>query len=248
MAQSKSRFVDEMAPGRQWWYYTDCFDIVPGATGSAVFGEVKAGSAVGVTKLDKFGGQWKFDCANATPAANDSDAFYTLAKIFEMGNGKTFGVRVRLDFAEAATNKAMLFFGFSTVVTAGMVVDTTGQPIATFDGVGMYKPINQLFWSVINSVATTQNKKDSQGTAVQANAGSSTTQEWEIVVECLDSTTAKASFFVDGNPLLDAAGNTLTMTWTYTGTTAMAFHMACKCGAATRETFTVHKVSMFGSE
>lgn len=245
-----SRFpanVFEAAPGRSFYVYTDCQDTVPGSSNST-FNEVKSTSVVGVSLLDKHGGQWKLDCGQASPAANDVDAIFTKAKFFEFGNGKSFGVRVRLDFAEANTNKSMLFFGFSTVVTAGMIVDTTGQPIGTFDGVGMYKPANQLFWSVVNSVSTTQNKKDSNGTAYQQNVGSSSTQEWEIHVTCIDSTTAKATFKVDGNSLVDANGNELTQTWTYTGAGAMAFYMGCKLNSTTRETMVIHKISLIGSD
>ena len=247
MALQLARRTDEMAPGRTFWHYTDCCEIIPGATGCQLYNKVVANAAVGPSLLDKHGGQWKVDCANATPAANDMAAIFTIPKMFEYGNGYSFGARVRLDFAEAVTNKGMFFVGFTTVVTAGMIVDSTGQPIGTFDGVGMYKPINQLYWSVVNSVSTTQNKKDSAGTAYQANAGSSSTQDWEINVTCIDSTTARATYHVDGNPLLDTAGNMLTQTWTYTGSGAMAFYIGCKCGAATRETFTLHKISLYGA-
>lgn len=245
MAMNKMRRVDEMYPGTSFWNYTDCFDTVAGSSNS-VFNEVKSSSVVGISLLDKQGGQWKLDAGQSSAAANDVDAIFTKAKCFECANGNSFGARLRLDFAEANTNKGMMFFGFTTIVTAGMIVDTTGQPIGTFDGVGMYKPISQLFWSVVNSVATTQTKKDSQGTAFQANAGSSSTQTLEVSVDCFNSTQARAEFFVDSNPLLDTAGNALTMVWTYTGTTAMALYFGLKLGSSTRETATIHKISFGG--
>lgn len=248
MAQSKMRRVDEMAPGRSFWYYVDCAEIIPGATGSQLFNKVVANTAVGPSLLDKHGGQWKVDCGNASPAANDMAAIFTLAKMFEFGNGKSGTVRVRLDLAEANTNKMMLFMGFTSVVTAAMIADTTGQPIGTFDGCGIYKPISQLFWSMVNSVGTTQNKKDSQGTCEQANAGSSTTQDIEVSYECLDSTTAVFSAKINGKDLLGTAGNILTQTFTYTGAGAMAFYLGCKLGSTTRETFTIHKISMGGAD
>lgn len=246
MAQSKMRQVDEMCPGKQFWNYTDCFDTVAGSSNS-VFDEVKSSSVVGISLLNKHGGQWKLDAGQSSAAQNDVDAIFTKAKCFEFANGNAFGARVRLDFAEAATNKGMLFFGFSTVVTAGMIVDTTGLPIGTFDGVGMYKPISQLFWSVINSVSTTQTRKDSAGTAIQANAGSSSTQEWEINVDCFNSTQAKATFSVDGFTLIDNSGNPLTLVWTYTGSGAVALYLGVKLGSTTRETMTIHKISFGGA-
>lgn len=248
MASAKMRSnIPDMVPGTNFWYYTDCYDIVPGSTG-AVFNSVLQNTAVGFSLLDKQGGQWKLDAGNASSAANDGAALFTKAKGFEFGAGLTGMVRMRLTMAEAATNKAMLFFGFSTVVTSGMIVDTTGQPIGTFDGVGMYKPINQLFWSVVNSVATTQTKKDTQGTAVQANALSSSVQEWEISYECFSSTQAKATFKVNGYPLLDNAGNEINLVWTYTGSGAMSFIFAVKQGSTTRETATINKISLGGVE
>lgn len=250
MATTKMRSgIPEMTPGRNFWNYTDCMDTVAGSSNS-VWNEVKAASAVGISLLDKHGGQWKMDCGQSggSSAANDADNIFTKAKCFEFGNGKSGMCRVRLDFAEANTNKAMIFFGFTSVVTAGMIVDTTGQPIGTFDGVGMYKPINQTYWSVVNSISTTQTKKDSSGTATQAAVGSSSTQEWEISYECIDSTTVTATFKVDGNPLLDTSGNILKLTFTYTGGTAMSIYLGCKQGSTTRETLTIHKISFGGAD
>jgi len=249
MATTKMRSVDEIKPGRSFWSYFDCFETVAGSSND-VWNEVKAASAVGITLLNKHGGQWSMDCGQAggSSAANDADNIFTKAKCFEFGNGKTGMCRVRLDFAEANTNKAMIFFGFTSVVTAGMIVDTTGQPIGTFDGFGMYKPINQTYWSVVNSIGSTQTKKDSSGTATQAAVGSSSTQEWEISYECIDSTTATATFKVNGDPLVDANGNTLKLTFTYTGGTAMSIYLGCKQGSSTRETLIIHKISFGGAD
>ena len=249
MAQGNMRAnIPDMVPDYNFWNYTDCMDTVPGGTGAAIYDSVLQNTAVGFTLLNKQGGQWKGDCGNSSSAANDSAAFFTKAKCFEFANGYSGEARLRITQAEANTNKAMMFIGFSSVVTSGLIVDTTGLPIATFDGFGLYKPNNQLFWSVINSVSTTQNRKDSAGTAVQAAALSASAQFIDISYKCISSTKVYATFAINGYPLLDASGNMLNTVWTYTGSTAMSFIYACKQGSTTRESYIIHKVSIGGVE
>ena len=102
---------------------------------------------------------------------NNEATIYTTKKNYLLANDKPFDLRCRLQFTEAATNTANVFFGFTSAPGADLMVDNGAGPATSMSGVGWYKidSSSNTNWNTITSIGSTQ-------TLTQLNATNSATK------------------------------------------------------------------------
>ena len=104
-----------------------------------------------------------------TGATNDACFIYTTDKIAlwsatsnpggtaQPCSGITLMGECLIQFSEASTNNANIWFGFSSVVTVSQLVNASAGPATSFTGAGLYKQGGSLGWKTVSSQSTTQN-------------------------------------------------------------------------------------------
>jgi hypothetical protein len=131
---------------------------------------------------------------NIVTAAADND-YHALSSglgSFDFVNAKEFWARCRFRLAEATTNESAIWFGVTSDVTTGGFQANAAGPLATYDGVMMWKDEATLSVDSETSNAGTQDTNAAISTMV-----SNTWYEWAIHVDAT-ATTAVATFYVDG--------------------------------------------------
>lgn len=171
-----------------------------------------------------------------TDATNNNEAsLYSTNKLWTFTNNKPLVGEFQIQFSEANTDDANVAVGFSSVFGANLLVDDGAGPATTMSGVLIYKVDGGTVWKVLTSISTTQTI-----TTSTATAGGSAYQTLRIEVHPETSTTAVATFFLDGVPLMDAAQTArnmpITHRFTYTGAAAMNAGVYVKAGGANAET------------
>lgn len=166
---------------------------------------------------------------------NNEAALYSTNKLWTFTNLKPMIGEFHIQFSEANTDDANVAVGFSSVFGANLLVDNGAGPATTMSGVMIYKVDGSTVWKVITSLSTTQTI-----TTSTATAGGSAYQNLRIEVHPETSTTAVATFFLDGVPLMDAAQTArnmpITHRFTYTSAAAMNAGVYVKAGGANAET------------
>lgn len=132
-----------------------------------------------------------------------------------------------VQFAEANTNQAAMMFGFMSAVGANAIVDTTGEPKASFSGAVIYKTPGSTVWKTCSSIGTTQTKNTSDTTA-----GGSAFQRLLIEIMPVSATLAEVTYYVDGIQLKSSGGRPgqtkIKDQVTYTGAAAMGLFVGMK--------------------
>lgn len=180
------------------------------------------------------GGNLLVSPANAT-ANNEAYIFRTLSQ-FLFEDGRTYRVKSKIKFSQAATNNAAVHFGLMSAPAADTIVDTTGVPKASFSGALIYTKAGSIYWQAACSVGT-----GLITTASNKVAGGSTAQELEIHIEC-NNGIAIIIYFVDGNQLLDEStlfSNPIKHSLTYSGAAAMAGYFGLKQCSAVSQTLKI---------
>ncbi|MFA6244228.1 MAG: hypothetical protein WC655_25015 [Candidatus Hydrogenedentales bacterium] len=185
-----------------------------------------------VTVSDGVKGAVALAASDGTAGDNDEIYLATDTEIIKFAAGKSYMMEALIQFSEANTDDANVFFGSANAFAADMLVDDAGGPKATGDYVGMWKVDGGTKWYCgAQSNGTATPSVDALGVP-NTTAGGSSYQKLTIEVLCLTSTRAKATFRVDGTTIGD-------VDFVYSSATEQQMGLGIKNGSANKETLTV---------
>lgn len=172
---------------------------------------------------------------------NNEASIYTTKKNFLLANDKPFEVRCRLQFTEAATNAANVFFGLTSVPGADLMVDDGAGPATSMSGAGWYKidSSSNTNWNTITSIGSTQTLTQMTATNSATKAALSAIGGGVVTLgikgRFISSTQVEVAFMID-----TAGGSNLVLaskqTFTYTSAAAMGVSIYVKCGTGASQT------------
>jgi hypothetical protein len=161
---------------------------------------------------------------------NNGSCLSSITECFKVAAGKPIWFEARVKCAEAATDDANIYVGFSDLATVDAVLDNGGGPAASYDGVLFTKVDGGTVWQFETSNAGTQ--------ATTANAGAFVTDTWYRLgfhIDPNDGTTAIVTPYIDGVP-----GTPLNLT--ISGLEEMHVVLGAKAGGGNAETLQVDYV------
>ncbi len=112
-----------------------------------------------ITVGDAVGGHLAILTAGVT-ADNETGLAVSTAELFIFAAGKPVEFEAFVQYTEDDTDKANMFVGLSSVVTAAIMQDDGAGPPATYDGVCFFKVDGGTNWQVETSFAGTQTTTD----------------------------------------------------------------------------------------
>jgi hypothetical protein len=189
---------------------------------------------------DEVGGVLTLVTSAATDTDNDENWLTTINEVFLCGNGRSIEGKARIQFAEAATNAANVFFGFGSAIgAANTLVDDGAGPRTSGNIIGIYKVDGDTVWRCVTRHGSTTNVTD---TASTTTAGSSSYQVLEVsIADGGSSGSSLVTFRVDGVELKDSTGATIVHTFPNASATEMQFGIYAKQGSATPESVKIDK-------
>lgn len=182
-----------------------------------------------------------------TTATNDAAFIYTTTKNYlwaatslpggtaQPCAGITHMCECLIQFTEANTNNANIWFGFSSLQTVAQLVNASAGPAVSFTGAGIYKQGGSLGWKTISSQSTTQNLNTA---ANFATAGQTGYQRLRVQVEIINAV-AEITYWIDqGSGMVQCTTSTgrpgqnyIKDYITLSSPAAMAFGIGVKTGA-----------------
>lgn len=142
--------------------------------------------------------------------------------------------KARIQFTEANTDDANIFFGFGSAIAANFIVDNGAGMRTSGDVFGIYKTDGSTVWKCI-----TQTNGTAVTTTSTTTAGGSSYQKLEIELADHNSTTGYATFKVDNEYLKDSNGNIIRHAVLYASATEMQVGFGVKNGDTNAETLNV---------
>lgn len=190
-----------------------------------------------VTMGDAVGGVAVLYPSDSAVGDNDEAYFASPNEVFKLAAGKPLYAAARLQFAEANTDDANIFFGFGSAFAANFIVDNGAGMRVTGDIVGIYKVDGGTKWICISQV---------NGTAVTTTsattAGGSSYIKAEVEVVDHDSSGGYATFRINNEFLKDTNGNIIRHAVPYASATEMQVGFGVKNGSTNAETLNVDYV------
>lgn len=188
----------------------------------------------GSVSVSGTGGIAALVASDGTVADNDEAYLANKNSIFKVTAGQPIYAEALLQFTEANTDDANVFFGFGSSVAANFLVDDGGGPRASGTVIGLYKVDGGTVWRAVSRNGSTVTDSVSTTTA-----GGSNYQR--LTVEIFDVTTSQCSivFRVDGNLLRDSSNNIIKHVLPISGVAAMQVVAALKNGGANLETLNI---------
>lgn len=201
-----------------------------------------------ITVASAAGGILTISPSDGSVADNDETYLLTTNSPFLIAANKPIEGECTLQFSEAATNKANIFFGFKDSIAANTLVDDGGGMATSFSGACIYKVDGGTVWKCIASLGSTQTIITSTTTA-----GGTAYQRLRVEIRPVNSTIAEASFFCDSGsgmvPLYDAAQTArnvpIKISFTYTSAAQMMCGAGIKNGSTTLETLSIDRIAAF---
>lgn len=172
--------------------------------------------------------------SDGSVADNDETYLGTTNAPVTFADGKPAFCEFLVQFSEANTDDANVFVGFSSSISANILVDDGAGMATSFSGACIYKVDGGTVWKCITSNGSTQTISTSTTTA-----GGSSYQRLRIEVMDFNSTTAEVVFYVNNVPLKDSNGIVISHKILYSGLSACKVAMGVKNGGANQETFNV---------
>lgn len=195
-------FITGVDTGTHWLSSDD------GGTGTNAYTDIRGGSLSIVTAA----------------ADNDYHAMYSSAQAFNCADTKELWFEARFRLSEANTNESAWWFGLTdTLTTGGFQADVLG-PLASYDGILMWKDEATMTIQAETSNAGTQDTESSVGTFV--------TNTWTRVGFHVSAaaTTAVVTAYVDLSDLGVMTAHGTTMNLTRAGLEEMHAIMGVKAG------------------
>lgn len=188
-----------------------------------------------VTVGDAVKGIMALVASDGTVADNDEAYVGCANEVFKVAASKPLYGCGLIQFTEANTDDANVFFGFASALSAAnFLVDNGGGMRTTGDVIGVYKIDGGTKWiaiTQINGVATT--------TTSTTTAGGTSYQKVEVEVVDHDGTYFSATFKVDNAYLTDTNGYVIRHLVAYASATEMVVGAGVKNGGANLETLNV---------
>lgn len=170
-----------------------------------------------------------------TGAVNNNEAgLWSTNALFTALAGKPMYARGSLQYAEAATNAANVFFGFASSPGANLLVDDGAGPRTTGTICGIYKVDGGTVWRCV-----TRNGSTVTDTISTTTAGGTPAQVLEVMLGDWDGVNMQVSFKVDGVYLKDSSGNKITHQLPISGATIAGIAAYVKDGSGTGEVLNV---------
>lgn len=187
---------------------------------------------------DAVGGVAVLTPSDGTVGDNDEAYLASPNEVFKLAAGKPLYAVARLQYAEANTDDANIFFGFASAFAADLLRDNGAGMRTTGDIVGLYKVDGGTKWICISQV---------NGTAVTTTsattAGGSSYAKLEVEVVDHDGSNGYATFKVDNEYLKDTNGNVIRHLVPYASATEMQIGFGVKNGNTNLETLNVDYVA-----
>lgn len=191
-----------------------------------------------VTMGDAVGGIAALVPSDSSVADNDEAYFASPNEVFKLAAEKPLYAKARIQFTEANTDDANVFFGFGSAIAANFIVDNGAGMRTTGDVLGIYKVDGGTKWICISQV---------NGTAVTTTstttAGGSSYQKLEVEVVDHDSVAGYATFKCNGEYLRDTNGLVIRHRVPYASSTEMQVGFGVKNGFTNLETLNVDYVA-----
>lgn len=189
---------------------------------------------------DAVGGKILLVSSAATDTDNDENWLTTINEVFLAGDGKDLEAKAIVQFAEAATSAANVFFGFGSAMgAANFLIDDGGGVRVTGNAIGIYKIDGGTVWRCVTRWGSTTSVLDSVSTTT---AGSASYQTLAVSIKDGGAAgTSTVGFYVNGDLLKDSSGNPIIHYFANSGATEMQFGAFIKQGSATPETLTIDK-------
>ncbi len=172
---------------RQFNFHDHFVEWTSGKTWTQTLGGAGSAPTISASGLDGV-----LSLAVTGASANDSTYNATTNPIFKWASNIPVAAEILLQFTESSTNNAMVCFGLSSTVTAGLMADTTGALPSSFSGALIYKVPGSTKWQVLSSQSTTQNSTTTKYTAGQ-------TAYTRLRIECrmVAGTSMEVVYFID---------------------------------------------------
>lgn len=219
------RFPQVLREKDTFGIFSDFYNFATGTDGWTSL-VVDGGTSVAVN--DAVGGR-----VTLTTGATDNNeaSLRSTTEIFLVAAGKPLFCEGRIQYTEANTDDANVFFGFMSALAANSLIDDGGGPRASGSIAGIYKLDGGTVWRCV-----TRDNDGEEVTASVTTAGGASFQT--LRVEIVDSRSAYATvaFYVDDTTLKDSNGKDITHTFTVASATEMNFGLYVKAGSANSET------------
>lgn len=194
---------------------------------------------------DEVGGVVTLSPSDGTVADND-EAYISTKEIFKIAAGKALSVGGLVQFSQAATNAANVYFGLMDAVGANALQDNGAGPKASFSGAGFFAKDGSTLWNVIYSDGSTQTIAELSATNSlnkQANvAGSAAYQLLEIDIVPKTSTLCDVVFKINGSTVYKMLDRT------YANATETSAMVGVKNGTAAQQVLKCDAVAAHQSE
>ena len=142
MGQNRVDFSDLVEKRRTAFLEDDFFQY----TDAQLWTKTLTGAATAPTLTTPNSSGGVISLGNGSTNANSSAIVATTIKPFIFAASRPMYGVCELQYAEAATNNAGIFFGMASAMGATFLADTTGVPIATGSAVGIYKQAGDTIW------------------------------------------------------------------------------------------------------
>lgn len=194
---------------------------------------------------DEVGGVVTLSPSDGTVADND-EAYIATKEIFKIAAGKAIALGGLLQFTQAATNAANVFFGLMDAVAANALQDNGGGPKSSFSGAGFFCKDGNVNWHVIYSDGSTQTIAELTATNSlnkQANvAGGAAFQLLEIDIVPKTSALVDVVFKINGSTVYKMLDRT------YANATEISAAVGVKNGSANQQALKADAVVCHQSE
>jgi hypothetical protein len=192
-----------------------------------------------VTVGDAHGGIIALVPSDGTVGDNDEAGLYTINEVFKIQAGKPMRCGALLQFSEANTDDANVFFGFASAFGANLLVDDGAGPRTSGNVVGIYKVDGGTVWRCVTRYGSTTSVTDSVSTTT---AGGSSYQLLEVnIIDQGSVGSVQVTFTVNGETLRDSNGNPIVHQFPVASATEMQFGAYVKNGGANLETLNIDK-------
>jgi hypothetical protein len=175
--------------------------------------------------------------ASDETVADNDETYVATPEVLRIASGKPYYLACLLQFTEAATNAANVFFGSMNAVGANAIVDNGAGLKTNFSGAAFFKKDGSRLWHVIYSDGATQTIVElSAATSLRKQdetSGVAAYQLLEIDVVPKTATLVDIIFRIDGSTVFKMLDKT------YANATEASVAIGVKAGTAAAQTVNV---------
>jgi hypothetical protein len=190
MGMNKIDLMDELQNRRTSWLFDDFHSY----TDTQLWTKTLTGSATAPTVTNPAASNGVISLGNVADQINASAIVATTLKNWTFAANRPMFAEASIQYTEAATNNAAIFFGFASAMGATFLANTTSVPIVTGSAAGIYKLFGETVWRALLNVNGVQVLS---GLTIESSQPSATTtfQTLRVQVDIV-GTNVEATFFV----------------------------------------------------